>query len=216
MPLKITSTKDAHLEGVKLLIYGASGAGKTVLCSTAPNPLIISSESGLLSLAGKDIPVAEISNERDLKEAYTYAAKSDFDTICLDSVSDIAETILAEYKGLFTDGRQAYGKLNDIMGEYIRKFRDLKGKNVYFTAKEAKVDVNNVVIHQPMMPGQNLTNSLPYFFDCVIRLEANRKGERKLHTISTATQVCKDRSNRLDKTEEPNLKVLFDKMTGGQ
>jgi hypothetical protein len=35
---------------VKALIYGASGAGKTVFGGTAPKPIFASAESGLLSL----------------------------------------------------------------------------------------------------------------------------------------------------------------------
>ena len=212
--MKISSTKDVHEDGVKLLMYGASGAGKTTLIQTAEDPFIISSERGLLSLAGLDIPVGEIQTEAELKEAYEYSIKSDHETICLDSLSDIAESLLVEYKDKFTDGRQAYGKLNDVMGKYIRLFRDIKGKHVYFTAKEAKVEMNGVNIAQPSMPGQTLTNNLPYYFDCVLRLEANKKGERIVHTASTFTQVCKDRSNKLDKTEKPDLGVLIAKITG--
>jgi ABC-type transporter Mla maintaining outer membrane lipid asymmetry ATPase subunit MlaF len=45
---------DAHnasqMSGVKNLIYGGAGAGKTVLMATAPMPVLISAESGALSL----------------------------------------------------------------------------------------------------------------------------------------------------------------------
>lgn len=215
MVVKIKTTKGAHVDGVKLLVYGGSGVGKTTLISTAENPIIISSESGLLALADYDIPVIEINSIKDLEEAYKHVATSEeYDTICLDSISDIAETVLAEYKGQFSDGRQAYGKLGDTMNKIIRDFRDLKGKHVYFTAKEGKLELNGVTAVQPSMPGQTLTTNLPYYFDAVLRLEANKKGERVLHTASTFTQVCKDRSGKLDKTEQPNLAQLINKLKG--
>jgi len=185
-----------------------------MLIETAPNPFIISSENGLLSLQGVDIPACEIKTEKDLKEAFAYVSKSEYETICLDSLSDIAESILHEYKGLVTDGRQAYGMLNDTMAKYIRKFRDLKGKNVYFTAKEARDEVNNVIVAQPSMPGKALTINLPYFFDCVLRIEANKKGERIIHTAASFTQLCKDRSGKLDKQELPHLGNIIKKITG--
>ena len=213
--MKIISTKDAPLDGVKMLMYGASGTGKTTMIKTAPSPFIISSESGLLSLSGHDIPAVEVRTEDELEEAYQYALKSEYETICLDSLSDISESILAELKGKFSDGRQAYGKLQDIIGKYVRLFRDLKGRNVYITAKESKIDMNGVIIAQPSMPGQTLTNNLPYFFDLLLRLEANKKGERIIHTASTFTQICKDRSGKLNKTEEPNLTKLIHTITGG-
>ena len=212
--MKLISTKDVHEDGVKLLVYGTSGSGKTTLIKTAEDPFIISSESGLLALADVDIPAAEVTTEAGLKEAYSYCVDSNHTTICLDSISDIAESLLAEYKEKFTDGRQAYGKLGDIMGKYIRMFRSIKGKNVYMTAKEAKIDTGGVFVNQPSMPGQTLTTNLPYFYDEVLRLEATKKGERKLHTAASFTQVCKDRSNKLDKVEEPNIKYIIDKIKG--
>lgn len=212
--MKIISTKDVHQDGVKLLMFGASGAGKTQLISTAPDPFIISSESGLLSLAGFDLPATEVRNEKDLEAAYEYAVKSTHQTICIDSLSDIAEALLSEYKGKFTDGRQAYGLLGDVVSKYIRKFRNIKGKHVYFTAKEAKVEVNNVVTAQPSMPGNTLTVNVPYFFDCVLRIEANKKGERIIHTAASFTQSCKDRSGKLDKTEVAHLGNIIKKITG--
>ena len=66
--MKLTNTNVVHEDGVKMLVYGASGSGKTTLIKTANNPIIISSESGLLSLADCDIPVIEIKTEADLKD----------------------------------------------------------------------------------------------------------------------------------------------------
>lgn len=212
--MKLISTKDVHADGVKLLVYGASGTGKTTMIQTATNPFIISSESGLLALADHDIPAVEVVNEKGLEEAYKYALNSDYDTICLDSVSDIAESILAEYKAKFTDGRQAYGKLGDIMSKYLRLFRNMKGRHVYLTAKEGKLEMSGVSMAQPAMPGQTLTTNIPYFFDEVLRLEADRKGNRILHTAANFTQVAKDRSGKLDKTEEANISSIISKITG--
>jgi len=209
--MKIISTRDALSSGVKMLMYGASGSGKTTLINSAPQPFIISSENGLLSLAGYDIPAVEVKTEKDLAEAYKLAVDGNYKTICLDSISDIAEAILAEYKDKFTDGRQAYGKLNDIIGKYIRRFRDIP-KHVYITAKEAKIDLNGVNVAQPSMPGQTLTTNISYYFDLVLRLEADKKGERKIHTTATYTQVCKDRSGKLDKVETPDLEHLINKI----
>jgi phage nucleotide-binding protein len=212
--MKIISTKDVHEDGVKMLMYGSSGSGKTTLIRTAPNPFIISSESGLLALAGEDIPATEVKTEKDLDEAYKYVAESDYDTVCLDSLSDIAESILAELKGKYSDGRQAYGRLGDVMGKYIRLFRDLKGKNVYITAKEAKVDLNGVTVTQPSMPGQTLTNNISYFFDLVLRLESDKKGNRIIHTASTFTQIAKDRSGKLDSKVEADLGLIIKTIAG--
>lgn len=210
--MKLISTKDVHSHGVKMLVYGASGTGKTTMIKTAPAPFIISSESGLLALANEDIPAVEVTDEAGLEEAYQYARKSDYETICLDSISDIAESILGENMAKFTDGRQAYGKLGTVIGKYLRLFRNIQGKNVYVTAKEGKLEMGGVTMVQPSMPGQTLTINLPYIFDLVLRLEANKKGDRILHTKASFTQVAKDRSGKLDKTEVADLTTLINKI----
>lgn len=211
--MKIISTNTVHMDGVKILMYGASGSGKTTMIKTAPNPFIISSESGLLALSDQDIPAVEVSNEKDLEEVYQYVLKSEYDTVCLDSISDIAETILTVLKTKHSDGRAAYGALADIVSKYIRLFRDIKGKNVYFSAKEGRTDIGGSLIYGPAMPGQTLTTNLPYFFDEVLRLECDKKDNRVVHTRSSFTQICKDRSGKLDKTVEANISTIINTIT---
>ena len=76
--MKFTSTnKLAETRGVKALVYGKAGSGKTRLCATVPSPLILSCESGLLSLRSHNIPVIEIDTEKDLLEAHEWITKSD-------------------------------------------------------------------------------------------------------------------------------------------
>jgi hypothetical protein len=62
---KITKISDSPVY-VKMLVYGAIGTGKTRLASTAPNVLFGNSESGTLSIAGKDIDAFNISGFSDL------------------------------------------------------------------------------------------------------------------------------------------------------
>ena len=44
---------------IKALVYGASGVGKTTFGATAPNPIFLSAEGGLLSVADKQFDYAE-------------------------------------------------------------------------------------------------------------------------------------------------------------
>jgi hypothetical protein len=53
---------------VKLLVYGAIGTGKTRLAATAPNVLFGNSESGTLSISGKDIDAYDIDSFLDLND----------------------------------------------------------------------------------------------------------------------------------------------------
>lgn len=219
-----TTDKAGIMNGVKLLVYGGPGLGKTVLCSTAPAPIILSAESGLLSLRRTNIPVILIDHVGDLQEAYEWCARSreaqQFQTVCLDSASEIAEQVLNNAKRQVKDPRQAYNELLEKMESVIRLFRDLPGKNVYFSAKmePTKDELTGIVKYGPAMPGNKLGPKLPYFFDEVFRLGINKAatGEtyRYLQTQPEMQYDAKDRSGALAAIEPPNLTAIFNKIIG--
>lgn len=223
--LKYTTTKEASkLNGIKLLVYGDSFVGKTFLCSTAPKPLVISAESMLRSLQDFDIPVIEIETVKDLQKAYTLISEKkkfrQFKTICLDSLSEIAEVILSTEKLTVKDKRQAYSELLEQTLSIIKKFRDMKNKNIYFAAKqiEIKDPITGIGTFLPSMPGQRLGPQLKYYFDEVFNLQIVRKNgkqKRRLLTRATSTHPHPhDRSNNLEKYEKPNLTYIFNKIMG--
>lgn len=224
MAIRFTTTAEAT-KHVKCLIYGPSGIGKTTLCKTAPNPIIISAERGLLSLDDVDIPVMEVETTDDIDEAYeviTGADGADFQTVCIDSLSDIAEALLSQFKqDCGKDPRKAYGQLNDVVMDLARKFRDIPGKHVYITAKLKRIvdDDSGLTTYMPAMPGQQLGPALPYLYDFVMPMRtgvAGVAGEeeeeyRFLQTYSDLQWTGKDRSGKLDHEEEPDLTKLFAK-----
>ena len=44
MAINLKSTADLSANGVKALVYGQAGAGKTTLAATMPHPIILSAE----------------------------------------------------------------------------------------------------------------------------------------------------------------------------
>ena len=98
MAIKLMSTKDVKSNGVKVVLAGSSGAGKTVMAATAPNPIFISAEKGLLSLADKDIPYLEVKTLLSMDEAYKFCRDSEYETIILDSLSEITTNVLDQHK----------------------------------------------------------------------------------------------------------------------
>lgn len=226
MPITLISTAQLSSgHGVKVCVYGRAGVGKTVLCSTAPAPVILSAESGLLSLRHFNLPAIQIHNIWDLQEAYRWTMGSQeaqqFATICLDSISEIAETILGEEKGKVKDPRKAYGETQDQMLALLRNFRDMPGRNVYFTAKQARTkdEATGAFVNTAMMPGQQLPQAIPYFFDELFQLVVGKDNQgqefRALRTRPDNNNDAKDRSGTLNEWEPADLGYIFNRIIQG-
>ena len=223
MAVILKSTKGAKTHGVKAIVYGFPGVGKTTLIRTLPNPVILSAEAGLLSLTESDIPYLEIKSMDDLADAFIWLTTTDegkrFDTICLDSISEIAEVCLSEEKRKTKDGRQSYGALAEIINASIRAFRDIPEKNVFFIAKcEKEQDENGRMLYGPSMPGKSLTQSIGYFFDLLLALRAEKDAEgnvvRALMTETDGLWQAKARGFKLEPWEPADLGAIIRKVKG--
>jgi hypothetical protein len=225
MAVLITTTQQAaQLHGIKCLVYGKSGAGKTKLAATAPAPIILSAESGILSLREFQIPMIQIKTVADLTEVHQWALNSaeakQFATIYIDSISEIGEVVLANAKAQVKDPRQAYGELIEKMVATIKAFRDLPGKNVVMAAKQEPIkdEMTGIVQYGPSMPGSKLGPQLPYLFDEVFRLGVGKTPQgveyRFLQTGPDLQYDAKDRSGSLDPVERPDLSFVFSKILG--
>lgn len=223
MAINLRNTNDVSISGVKLLVYGAAGAGKTYLIKTLPDPIILSAEAGLLSIKGSNLPYFIIETMADLNEAYSWLMGSEeakrYKSVALDSISEIAEVVLSAEKKTAKDPRQAYGQMQDQMADLVRAFRDIPGKHIYFSAKIEKAqDELGRILYSPSMPGNKFAQQMPYFFDEVLalRMERTPDGEiqRALMCESDGIWTAKDRSGKLSPWEEPDLGAIIKKIGG--
>jgi phage nucleotide-binding protein len=223
MAINLRSTKGLHANGVKLLVYGNAGSGKTSLIPTLPTPVVFSAEGGLLSIADADVSFVEVSSYDTLMEAYRWVTEADeakhFESIALDSISEIAEVVLNHEKKIAKDPRQAYGSMQEQMSDIIRAFRDIPNKHVYFTAKcEKATDETGRILYAPSMPGNKTGQQLPYFFDEVLALRVEKDAEgvaqRALMCDSDGIWQAKDRSGKLGAWEAPDLGAIIAKIGG--
>lgn len=221
MAIDIKRTSGVHNDGVRVVVFGQSGAGKTSLIPTLPAPFIISAESGLLSIKDADIPYVEVKDYDSLMEAYQFVAESseakDFQSIAIDSISEIAEVVLAHEKRVNKDGRAAYGEMQVQVLEIMRAFRDLRGKHVYFSAKcEKQQDESGRILYSPSMPGNKLAQQIPYLVDEVfaLRVEKDADGQmqRALMCHTDSLWMAKDRSGKLEMWEAPDLGAIINKL----
>lgn len=223
MAINLKSTGALAASGVKLLVYGQAGAGKTTLVTSLPDVIVLSAEGGLLSIQGADLPYLEINNLEALREAYSWlkdsAEAKHFQSVALDSISEIAEVVLNAEKKATKDPRQAYGAMQEQMADIIRAFRDLPGRHIYMSAKlEKATDEMGRMLYAPSMPGNKTGQALPYFFDEVLALRVEKDAEgatqRALMCDSDGLWLAKDRSGKLDAWEAPDLAAIIAKIGG--
>lgn len=226
MALEWSNTNEAGGKGVKMLVYGGPGSGKTRLITTLPYPVIGTAEGGLLSIRGSNIKTAEIKSIEQLGEFYMWCKSSheakQHQSIGLDSISEVMEVVLANAK-LKGDIRGAYGEVLERGLQFVRMFRDLPF-NIYVSAKMEMIkDQYGRQVFVPLLPGQKLGPQLPYFFDEVfhrtaINVQTQTGAIQRVETL----QVCqtdehvntKDRSGRLDTYEPADLGHIITKIMG--
>ena len=212
-------------QGAKLLVYGESGVGKTTLCQTAPGKtLVVSMESGLLSIKdATNLTAIEVKEASEIEEIAQLLENGtlDYDTVCLDSVTEMSEILLSQEKAKTKDPRRAYGEVIEVMIKTMRRFRDLPLHVVFIAKQSRERDESSGMFHyQPMMVGAKLPTQIPYFFDEVLVMrsfedetdEGKKVTSRWLQTRLGQGYVAKDRSGKLEEFESPNLTDIINKL----
>lgn len=224
--MQIYSTNQWISQGVKALVYGKSGIGKTYLATTCDAPFVIMTEPGLLSLRKYNFPFVPAYTVAELHAVADWMAGSaearQFGTFFLDSISETLEIILAAERLRVgaKEPRRAYNELLILALELMKKFRDIQGFNVIFTAKEEySQDEAGLMMFRPKFPGRQVGIEAPYFFDEVWQLHMYKhtdgKEYRALRCHPTNQHEAKDRSGALAPVEPADLRTVFDKIARG-
>lgn len=229
MALVITSTQEAVLyQGIKILVWGDSGNGKTVFSATAPEgcTAIIDLEGGLLSVRHRNHLVFRCDTYEDVLEAFKKLTSPEYayiQIVVLDSITELGEKVLTAAKKMFKDPRQAYGAMIEQTTVLVKAFRDLPRRHVIFTCKadSIKDDMTGIIMHGPAMPGQKLGPQLPYLFDEVFYLGVQNvpaqagaapSQVRYIQTGRDQQRIAKDRSGMLDFYEPADATYILTKM----
>lgn len=166
-------------------------------------------------------------------EAYTTAAIDDFyqwlfnsnearqfNTVCIDSVTQQCEIVLREALGKRKDGRQAYGDLEKKMGEHIERLFFMPQMHTYLICKQGVSEENGIKVRVPYFPGQALSVKIPHLYDEILHLDLATIQGVGQNILSFRCQPsfdvrARDRSGRLAEFEQPDLTYIFNKALGG-
>lgn len=199
--------------GIKSVIYGPPGQGKTPCLNTAPRPMLIITEPGMLSMRNSEIPTCHAFTADRIEEMFKWVFGSNelknFDTIGVDSISQMAEIILTDALKKNRDGRKAYGDMSRSVMEKLMGLYFLQYKHTFLIAKEQRLDDNGVSVRRPYFPGQDLPVKVPHLFDMVLHLNTvpipsigTVKAFRCWQSIDV---MARDRSGMLTEFEPPNF-----------
>lgn len=211
--------------GVKCLTYGLPGTGKTPIMGTAPRPVALIVEPGMLSMQKenpltKNLQCWQATDVKSVNEFFTWAFQSaetkNFDTICVDSVSQMAEMFLTAELPLHNDPRQAFGQLSKKVMGILEGLFYLQNKHIYLIAKQETVELCKVSTKRPYFPGKDLNIKVPHLYDEVFHIGKYRVPGQTAETGAIRTSqafdtVARDRSGNLAELEFPHLGQIFAK-----
>lgn len=210
----------AQTYGVKMIGYGPPGVGKTPLVNTAPRPVLLAGEPGLLSMKGSNVPTWVADTPQRIDEFFTWFFKSaevkNYDTLAVDSATQIAEIYLRDELKRNKDGRKGYGEMSRKMMDHLSALFYIRYKHIYLIAKEGVIDTDGSSEKRPHFPGQELNVQIPHLYDLVAHIAETDvpgvHGKRlAIRTKGTFGIRARDRSGKLDALEPPDLTLLFNK-----
>lgn len=212
--------------GLKAVIYGGPGSGKTPVCvKTAPNPVLLLCEAGALTLKDSNVPTWPAFTEAKIDEFMTWfttsAEAAKFDTLVIDSVTQMSEIILDKYlggrskAGNSPDGRKAYGEMARQTMEYLNKLYFMPRKHILLVSKQGSDTVMGMEQTRPIMPGKDLNVRIPHLVDGVfhmgIHMSSGVMDRVTLMCIGDLTTMARDRSGQLAQYEEPDMSRIIAK-----
>lgn len=216
------------------LVYGQSGAGKTHLIGTFPDPYIVDTDYGLETLVGKDIEFDEFyvrvgeANAREMWPAIL-AKVDEFKedpphaTLAVDSLSTLMDVAMAHVlskAGRSTMQLQDYNPLYDEIIKLVVKLRRVP-VNVLVTAHEETVRDENTgrLMVIPLVAGNKLSPKLPLFFNniynCAVDIPKTgaKKADRYLLVQPDGVRLAKTQVTSDQQRIEPSYDAIISHLT---
>lgn len=201
---------------IKIAVYGESGTGKTRFCSTAPGYLFLSSEEKFTSVQSETVPYIKVKTLEELCNVITEINNTPdfpYHTLCIDSLSDIAERTLGEIPQS-KDGRKDYFLVQEQCKYFLRMLPSIPYDMIIVFGIKPANDRENFRKYYPSLPGTAIILDIAKFFDFIFatRVGVREDGKTPIHYVQTKTDgqyTAKDCSDRLKLFETPDASYIF-------
>lgn len=205
----------ANAFGCKAIVYGPPGSGKTPVFNTAPRPVLLATEPGLLSMRNSTVPTWIGDSKAKIDEFFKWFENSseakNFDTLGIDSTSQMCNIALDESKS--KHGLAQYGDMADYVMPFLKRLYFMREKHMYLIAKE---ELTTDGKRRPLYPGKFLPAEIPHLYDCILRLAkvpVPQVGEQLAFQCNGSIDVvARNRTGTLADFEPPNFAALVQKV----
>lgn len=193
----------------KGLIYGLSGAGKTTLALSCPNPLLIDCDDGAERVESRfvrDVPVLKPQNYNEIIDIVLNKSQ-DCETIVIDTIGALVDYMLEQVmtddpKLRQRDGSptiKAYGAIKAPFKALLQAIKT-QGKSVLFVGHAEEKDTGNGLVYRIQCAGST-ANLLVGMLDFVGFMDLN--GDQRMITFAPSERATAKNALGL----EPNIKV---------
>lgn len=224
-----------YTESLNLLIYADSGAGKTVLCGSAPKGLFLATEPGTVAAKkqGSDAEVWPIDDHAELMKAHKYLEENpqEYTWVMLDGLTNLQEILwresIAKGQNINPDrdpdilAQQDYLRVQNQIKEVVRLFNDLP-QNVIYTAQTMRSeDEEDEVLMLPLLSGKKgefaqkicgMVHVVGYL-SVVTPKDKTKQPFRRLHTQREGKIFAKDRYDAIGRMDLPTVPKIAQKVS---
>jgi hypothetical protein len=171
---------------LKVLIYGASGSGKTRAGLTFPRPAVIDTENGTDLYAGRPgVPEFSVLRAKTLAEVENAVAfiREDsgrtFDTLIIDAITVLYDVQKDAAAKNGKDGEMNPRLWNRINGRMVALYNSLTNLPVHVVviARESELYEGEGLNLKKTGTKPDADKKIPYMFDFVVRMKADHSGE---------------------------------------
>jgi hypothetical protein len=234
LPIIGADERLAQRKGIKGVIFGRSGIGKTSLLWTlnASTTLFLDLEAGDLAVEGLEIDTLRPRTWKECRDFAVFIGGPNpigkYETVFIDSITVAGRLCFQWCRGqpeAFSektgkpDIRGAYGLHGREMIGWLTHLQHTRGKHVWFVGiLDERLDDFNRKVFQPQIDGSKTGLELPGIVDQVITMadipDPGGQPQRAFvcQTLNPWGFPAKDRSGRLDRVEAPHLGRLMEKI----